>query len=220
MRSHSPKKLVIIGGGGHAISVANVAYSAGFVVEYFIDPHARSSELLGINVLKELGEVLNLEDYSFSIALGDNFLRQRIHQETANQYPALNFPPLIHVSSVTSIHSRVGDGTVIMPGAVLGPNSMAGKFCILNTNASIDHDCTMSDYSSIAPGAITGGKVTIGLRSAVSIGAVVKQGVTIGDDVIIGANSYLNVDIPSMIVAYGSPARITRSRKLGDKYLN
>ena len=55
----------------------------------------------------------------------------------------------------------------------------------------------MFDYSSLAPAAATGGGVTIGLRSAISIGATINHGLKIGNDSIVGANSYLNKDLPS-----------------------
>ena len=214
------KNLVILGAGGHAISIANVAHSAGYIVKYFIDPYTKSSQIIGIDVLKDLGGISNLDDYSYGIALGDNFLRQKLYQEIIDQYPNLIFPPLVHDSAVISIHTKVGDGTVVMPGAIVGPNSIVGKLCILNTNASIDHDCTMADYSSIAPGVITGGRVNIGLRSAVSIGAIIKHGLTIGHDVVIGANSFVNKNVQSLKLAYGSPAKYIRDRQIGDKYLN
>jgi sugar O-acyltransferase (sialic acid O-acetyltransferase NeuD family) len=214
------KNLVILGAGGHAVSIANVAHSAGYKIKYFIDPHAKSSQIIGIDVLGELSGISNLEDYAFGLALGDNFLRQKVYQETINQYPDLNFPPLVHSSAIISIYTQIGVGTVVMPGAIVGPNSTIGSFCILNTKASIDHDCVMSDYSSIAPGVITGGTVRIGLRSAISIGAIIKHGISIGEDTVIGANSYVNKNIEGFSVAYGSPVKIIRVRKAGEKYLD
>jgi len=77
----------------------------------------------------------------------------------------------------------------------------------------------MSDFCSLAPAAVTGGNVKIGMRSAISIGAVIKHGITIGNDCVIGANSFLNKDLPHNIVAYGVPARKVRNRNIGDSYL-
>ena len=94
------------------------------------------------------------------------------------------------------------------------------KFCIINTNASLDHDSTLDDFSSLGPGVTTGGNVTIGERSAVSIGAVIKHGVKISQDVVIGAASYVNKDIDTQTISYGVPAKIIRKRKKGDPYLN
>jgi acetyltransferase-like isoleucine patch superfamily enzyme len=77
----------------------------------------------------------------------------------------------------------------------------------------------MLDFSSLAPAAVTGGTVQIGLRSAISIGATIKHGLKIGDDSVVGANSYLNIDLPSNQIAYGTPAKSVRTRKIGDSYL-
>ena len=77
----------------------------------------------------------------------------------------------------------------------------------------------MNAFSSIAPRVVTGGNVKIGIRSALSIGATVKHGVLIGDDVVIGANSYVNKQISSNVVANGSPCKFVRKRIKGDSYL-
>ena len=106
-----------------------------------------------------------------------------------------------------------------MPGSVIGPNSQVGAFCIVNTGASLDHDSAMKDFASLAPGAVTGGRVEIGFRSAVGIGAAIKQGVVMGDDTVVGAKSYLNQDLPGGVIAYGSPAKVIRTRSPGEPYL-
>jgi acetyltransferase-like isoleucine patch superfamily enzyme len=106
-----------------------------------------------------------------------------------------------------------------VPNAIIGPNTRIGKFCIVNSQASIDHDGLMLDFSSLAPAAILGGNVRIGTRSAICIGSVIKQNIFIGDDSIVGANSYLNKDLSNNQVAYGSPAKPIRTRTNSDDYL-
>ena len=69
-----------------------------------------------------------------------------------------------------------------------------------STHSSVDHDCNINDYASLAPGVVLGGLVTIGLRSAISIGSTVKHNLTIGHDVVIGANSYVNKIIREMLI--------------------
>lgn len=216
--SHLPP-LVIFGTGGHSLSVANVALSAGYTIKYFVDKNKKGLDLLRCKIIGDLTELDNINNFSFAIAVGDNASRERIHKELASVAPNLHFPPLVHASAVISFFSEIGDGTVIMPKAVIGPNSKVGKFCFINTQASIDHDCVMFDYSSLAPAAVTGGAVTIGLRSAISIGATIKHGLIIGDDCVVGANSYLNKDLPNNQVAYGTPAKQVRARNIGDSYL-
>jgi sugar O-acyltransferase (sialic acid O-acetyltransferase NeuD family) len=212
--------LVIFGSGGHAVSVANVALTAGYKIECFIDKNKTGLNLLDYKILGNISELQKVETLNFAIAVGDNFARESAYKDLVAEMPNMRFPPLIHPSSIISLFTEIGQGTIVMPKAIIGPNSKVGKFCLINTQASIDHDCAMLDYSSLAPGAITGGMVKIGLRSALSIGAKIKHGLTIGDDCVVGANSYLNVDLPNNQVAYGNPAKQVRPRKIGDEYLS
>ena len=213
------RPLVIFGAGGHAVSVANVALSAGYTIKHFVDKYKIGLNLLGISIIGDIAELADLEAYCFGIAVGDNAARERIYDELQTKHSNLNFPSLVHASATISSFTSIGDGTVVMPKAVVGPNSKVGKFCLINTQSSIDHDCVMLDFSSLAPAAVTGGTVQIGLRSAVSIGATIKHGLKIGDDSVVGANSYLNKDLPNNQVAYGTPAQQVRTRNIGDAYL-
>ncbi len=216
---NSLRKIVIFGAGGHAVSSANVALSAGYKIINFVDSQRSGSSLLGYRVIGSILELENIRDLSFAIAIGDNFAREKFYEEITNMMPGLVFPVLVHQSAIISSFSKIGEGTIVMPNAVVGPNSKVGKFCILNTNSSIDHDSTMLDYSSLAPAAVTGGRVSIGARSAISIGAVLKNGIEIGGDCVVGAKSYLNKDLPPNQMAYGTPAKIVRTRKIGEAYL-
>lgn len=52
------------------------------------------------------------------------------------------------------------------------------------------------------------GKVKIGNRVFIGASTTILPGVTIGDDVIVGAGSIVSRDIPSGVVAVGNPARV------------
>jgi acetyltransferase-like isoleucine patch superfamily enzyme len=85
--------------------------------------------------------------------------------------------------------------------------------------SSLDHDSRMDDFSSLAPGAVTGGNCHIGTHSSIGIGAVVRHGINIGDHTVIGAGSAVVHDIGGHCVAYGVPARTIRKRRVGEQYL-
>ena len=212
--------LVIIGAGGHAVSVASVAISTGFKIRCFIDKNKYNTELLKIEVINDLTFLENINTFSFSIAVGDNYLRQKIYEEMTNKYGELKYPAIVHSSAVLSKNSEIKSGVVIMPNAVVGPNTIVEKFCILNTQSALDHDCSIGKFSSMAPAAITGGSVKIGSRTAISMGARIKQSVQVGDDTVLGANSFLNRNIGNNILAYGTPARVIRRRESDEPYLD
>jgi sugar O-acyltransferase (sialic acid O-acetyltransferase NeuD family) len=212
--------IILLGAGGHSSSVASVAISAGFRIRAFVDPLRQIENHLGFPFFNSITQIDHFDSYSFAMAVGDNSKRQEIYEGAVEEFGSLHFPILAHQSSVISSFSKVAEGTVIMPHSIVGANSVVGKFCILNTRSSLDHDCLMQDFSSLAPGAITSGLVTIGTRSAVSLGAVIKQRVTIGNDTVIGANSYVNQDIENNCIAYGTPAKKIRFRNSKDTYLD
>ena len=211
--------IVIIGAGGHAVSIANVAHSRRMDVVAFVDDNKVGTNLLNIPVISSNQCINEYITANLAIAIGDNAVRERVSNEYKSAMPNARFPALIHSSAVVGINTEIGDGTVVMPQVNIGPNCTVKEFCILNTASSIDHDCEMDAFSSIAPRVVTGGNVKIGLGSAVSIGSTVEHGIVIGDDVVIGANSYVNKRFEGGVLAYGNPCKFVRNRNKGDSYL-
>jgi sugar O-acyltransferase (sialic acid O-acetyltransferase NeuD family) len=212
--------IILIGSGGHAVSITNVAHSCGYTVVNYVDDNKSGETLLETPIIST-DECHNLfPKHNFCIAIGDNEVRHRVVDEYKSKLSDAKFPSLIHSSCVIGVASNISEGTVVMPQTNIGPNSTVGNFCIVNTGSSIDHDCILNDYVSIGPGVITGGNVTIGARSAISIGTIVKNDICIGEDVVVGAKSYVNKSLEDNIVAYGTPCKKIRGRVSGDSYLN
>jgi len=66
----------------------------------------------------------------------------------------------------------------------------------------------------IAPGA----HLAAWRGSWIGIGSVIKKGVHIGSDVMIGAGSVVLHDIPDRALAYGVPARVVRQQVPADDH--
>lgn len=153
------------------------------------------------------------------IAIGDNWVRKNVAEKIMSLDPSFNFINALHPQAQIGKNIQLGRGIAIMAGAIINPDSTIYDHCIVNTNSSLDHDSIMEEFSSLAPGVTTGGNVKIGKYSAISLGANIIHGITIGDHVVVGAGSLVLEDIPDSVVAYGSPAKIIREREKGEKYL-
>lgn len=83
----------------------------------------------------------------------------------------------------------IGDGSVVMAGAVINPGASIGRGCIINTCASVDHDCLLEDYAHISVRVHLAGAVTVGCGSWVGICAAVSNNVEIPGWCMIGAGA-------------------------------
>ena len=105
-----------------------------------------------------------------------------------------------------------------------------GKNVYANFNLTMvdDGHIYVGDYTMVAPGVIvaTAGHpilpelretvyqynmpVHIGKNCWIGAGAIILPGVTIGDQVVVGAGSVVTKDLPSNVVAVGNPCRVVR----------
>lgn len=204
------QSLVIVGAGGHAKSVCDIAMELGYPVECFIDSKKSGESLLGFPIRSSVSELGKLHFFSFAIAIGDNQVRKRIANELLKEIEINNFPSLVHPRATISRFSKIGAGSVMMAGSLLGPNSSVGQFSILTTQSSLDHDSEMLDFSILCPGSMTGGRVKIGNLCMVGMGAMIKDQVQLGDGCAVGANSFVYHDVEPNHLVYGSPAQFVR----------
>ncbi|NPV85251.1 MAG: acetyltransferase [Anaerolineae bacterium] len=217
--------IVVVGSSGHAKVVIDIIEREGqYTIAGLLDDFRPvGEEAFGYKILGKVADLAALvEGYRLeggTIAVGDNWKRAKIAQTMLLALPGFSFITAIHPSAQIARGVHVGRGTVIMAGVVVNSDSQIGNFCILNTRSSLDHDCVMEDFSSLAPGATTGGNVHIGAFSAISLGANILQGRCIGSHTVIGAGALVVRDIPDHSLAYGVPARVIRHREEGESYL-
>jgi len=217
--------IVIIGSSGHAKVIIDIVQQEGkYKIVGLLDSYNKvGASTLGYRVLgteEDLPELINIHSLKgILIAIGDNFVRSKLVTRVRELCPELSFVCAVHPKASIAADVSIAEGTVIMAGVSINPCCFVGRFCILNTNSSLDHDSIMSNFASLAPGATTGGGCQIGEYSAISIGAVLNHGVHVGEQSIVGACSLVMKPVESFVVAYGVPAKKIRNRKPGDKYL-
>lgn len=100
-----------------------------------------------------------------------------------------------------------GEGIQVMPGAIAHKFSRIGKQCILNTNSTVDHECSLGDGVHIMGGASVAGRVAIGDFSTIGTNATVLPNILIGKNVYVGAGSVVTKNIENNVVVAGNPAK-------------
>ena len=109
-----------------------------------------------------------------------------------------------------SVKSLTG-GEVVMQGAIVQSDACIGSHCIINTGASVDHECLIADYVHISPHCTLCGNVQVGEGTWIGAGSVVIPGVKIGKWSIIGAGSVVTKDIPDGVLAVGNRCKIIKN---------
>jgi len=219
------ENIIIIGSSGHAKVIIDIIEKENkYHIIGLLDKFKKvGEEVLGYKIIgKEKDTPSLIEKYDVVgglIAVGDNWTRKNIYEKIKTIMPSFSFVKAIHPSAQIARNVQIGNGTVIMGGTIININATIRDHCILNTNSSLDHDCFMDDFSSLAPGVTIGGNVTIGQCSAVSLGANVIHGVTIKEHAVVGAGSVVLKDVPKFSIVYGIPAKIIRKREAEEKYL-
>jgi sugar O-acyltransferase (sialic acid O-acetyltransferase NeuD family) len=218
-------QLLVIGSSRHASVLIDAIQLDGAyeVIGYLDDTVPVGTVRMGYSVLGELKNAASVcadrvIDHAV-VAIGDNWQRRKVHLDLLERCPDLKFPIVRHPSAIVAASAAIGKGAVVLAGSHVGPGSRIGEFCILNTGSSVDHDCAMANFSSIAPGVFMGGLVQIGECSAIGVGASISDRISIGRHTVVGTGAVVVRDVPDLVVAYGNPARIQRPRTEGEKYV-
>lgn len=153
------------------------------------------------------------------VAIGDNWIRKKEFEHIKQLIPDFPIVNAIHPSVPIGKNVKIGEGVVAMAGVIINTDAFIGNGCFFATQASLEHDCIMDDFSSISAGVITGGLTRIGECTALTLGVITFDRITIGKHSVIGSGSLVTKDIPDFVLAYGTPAKVIRSRQVGEKYL-
>jgi UDP-perosamine 4-acetyltransferase len=167
-----------------------------------------TGNVLGVEIIgsdQDLDEYKNREDLELFIAIGDNQKRRDFAEQLGNQ--GFRFATLISPNTYIAKDTSIGVGSLVMHGVVINPSVSIGRQVIINTRASIDHDCKVEDFVHIAPGVSMAGNVTVGRSTFVGIGSSIIPKIVIGKDVTIGAGAVVIRNIEDNMKVAGVPAK-------------
>lgn len=194
--------MFLYGAGGHAKVIMDILKAEGKLVEALIDDNEGVDELMGVKVLHNV----NCGISPLIVSIGNN----RIRRSIAEKVDAV-FGMAVHPSAIVSGSARIDVGTVVMQGVIIQACVQIGKHCIINTGASIDHECVIDDFVHISPRVTLCGNVHVGEGTWIGAGTVVIPGVKIGKWTVIGAGSVVDKDIPDGVLALGNRCEIVKT---------
>lgn len=143
-----------------------------------------------------------------------------------NTYPAAGVSPAAlrgrgvqcMAGSLIDPFSEVGSYTYVGHNSYL-TRAVVGRYTSIGPNVSIglgehpaDQITTCMMFTEDAYRVLTARPCVIGNDVWIGVGSVIRRGVTVGDGAVVGANSFVNADVPPFAIVVGSPARVIKHR--------
>ena len=203
------KNLILIGGGGHCKSVIDVAESAGYNILGILDmPEDIGKSVLDYKIIGTDDDIPQFVDKAeFIITVGfikNPDIRMRIFDKVREAGGKL--ATVISSTAHVSRYASIGEGTVVMHQAVVNAGAKIGENCIINTFCNIEHDAVIGDQCHISTGAMVNGDCKVGKLCFIGSQSVLANGISICDDVIVGAGSLIRKNILKPGIYSGNPA--------------
>lgn len=209
------RPVLVVGGGGHARVLIDALRRAGRQIIGVLDPDPAVARGLPEGVAQLGGDEKLAAFDQTEVALVNGLGSIRLPTARASLFDRLQaagwrFASVLHDSAVLALDTRLGEGAQVMAGAVLQTGVTLDDDVIVNTRASLDHDCRIGRHCHVAPGATLSGGVAVGAGTHIGTGASIIQGVRIGAGCLIGAGSVVTRDLPDGAVLRHSSSQGTR----------
>lgn len=198
--------LFILGAGGHGKSVLSSCERKGLEVRGFLDDSYK-----GVQAEKVWGKIGDYQGVRAILGIGNLKLREELVKNHQYQWKTIIDPTALVDKSAT-----IGEGSIIMANAYVGPDTKIGKHVIINNGATVEHDCFIDDFSHIAPAATLCGGVNIGKGCLIGVGSRIIPNCKIASYSIIGGGATVTKNLEDSAVYTGVPAMKTIAHKKKD----
>jgi sugar O-acyltransferase (sialic acid O-acetyltransferase NeuD family) len=203
------KTLVVIGAGGNAREIAQIAGRCGYQVLGFVgDGEGRhDSPVLGNEDWLESHPVDCL-----AMGIGSPQHRLKVGTALAARFPHIEWPALVDPAAYVGSNCSLAPGSVVCVGAIATLNVSLGRFSQMNFGSTVGHETVIGDGCLINPGANISGGVSIGDCVLIGTGAQVLQYLSVGDGAVVGAGAVVTKSVPRGVTVVGIPAHLTTAK--------
>ena len=149
----------------------------------------------------------NLDPASTAFVVGTGF--SALREKLAKLYESRGFTALslIHPSARIGSNSQIGAGSIICAGNTITVDVNIGSYTLVNLHCTVGHDTSIGSFSVLSPGVHLSGYTSIGKRCELGTGAVTVPGVSVANDIVLGAGTVIHTDLVQSGTYVGVPAK-------------
>jgi len=215
--------VLIFGRGGHALEVLHVAREVGVVGggEMFTVVNDGSTDDRNLLPLETLSESSAADRFGGSevraiVAVGSSVLRRQIVGRIHEKFAQVVFPNIVASSATVAPEAFVASdsGVVLLQRSVVSNRAKLGYHCHVNVGALVSHECQVKDFSTVAPHAVLCGGSSLGECVLVGANSTVNDWVRIDSDVVVGSGSVVTHDLVGPGTFAGNPVRMISPTEL------
>ena len=211
-------KIVIIGGKGTAIDIADQIYDAherfGMDIEvlgFALDDQTIEDEINGYPILCSIKEVYDKYKYDDDVKFIYSFYCSGQIREHCKMLYDLNIPAekwcnFIHPTALVARSVRMGYGNVVLANCVINSNTVIGNFNTLNSGTQLGHDVVVGNNNFFAAQVAVGSMLEIGDMNLIGLNSVIRSKTRIGEANLIGQASNVTHSFDHDEIVFGYPA--------------
>ena len=174
------EKILLVGGGGHCISVIDVIEQEG---KYAIAGIVDKKECIGKDVLgyKVIAcdddlEVL-FKEYKYALITVGQVKSNALRVKLFNQLKKIGYtlPTVVSPLAYVSKYASLKEGTVVMHHALVNASVNVGENCIINTKSLLEHDVLVEEHCHVSTATVINGGTIVKANSFVGSNTTTKE---------------------------------------------
>ena len=147
------------------------------------------SEIQGLKVLpfEHLNELMAGQEFEILLGIGYtkmNDLREKLYSLCKSYgYKVATF-----ISKNAMCYSdRIGEGTIVLPGSLIGPGCTIGVSNFFAASCAVSHDSEIGDFNFFSTNVVMGGHANVKSHCFIGLHSTVKNDIEIADYTFVGS---------------------------------
>ena len=173
----------------------------------FVDDSKKTNENheQSIHKFDDLNRKFNLDSLEMCIAIGEPTVRKILFDKLRSN--KITIATLIHPDVGIAKSTQIGIGCIINKYVSITSNIILKENVYVHPMACIGHHAIIGSNSIISSFVAISGNCSVGNCTFLAINVILKQGIKVGDNTIVGLASVVHRDIGEGVIALGNPAR-------------